>query len=277
MIDILVKQKYKKKNKKLGYVQSSAYRLFRELSCRGVGAYIRTQLQPISNNKILLNWGRRTLPEDSYKYEAILNHPDNIQNASDKLICLEKLNEAGIPALDYTIFKDEAAEMIDNGGAVFCRTKLSSNSGKGIVIATTKEELVPALLYTEYFPHNKEYRYHVFNGEVILVQEKRKMGEEKLKEKGIDCPNKLIKNHNKGYVLARKDVTIHSEIVDYAIQSLKELLLDFGALDILVEESDDNELISFAICEVNTAPALVNSTIKDYADAIEKYIGEINE
>jgi glutathione synthase/RimK-type ligase-like ATP-grasp enzyme len=277
MIDILVKQKYNKKNKKLGYVRSSAYRLFKELSDRGIGTYIRTQLQPISNNKILLNWGRRTLPEDSYKYEAILNHPDNIQNASNKLICLEKLTEAGIPALDYTIFKDEAAEMIDNGGVVFCRTKLSSNSGKGIIIATTKEELVPALLYTEYFPHNKEYRYHVFNGEVILVQEKRRMREGKLKENGIDCPNKLIKNHGKGYVLARKNVTIHSKIVDYAIRSLKALSLDFGALDILVEESDDNELISFAICEVNTTPSLVNNTIKDYADAIEKYIGEMNE
>ena len=56
---------------------------------------------------------------------------------------------------------------------IFARTLTNSTGGKGIVEFEWPNASPPAApLYTAYIPKKAEYRVHVFNGEVIDIQQK---------------------------------------------------------------------------------------------------------
>jgi len=86
---------------------------------------------------------------------------------------------------------------------LFARQLINSTNGRGIVEFESSDERYPqAPLYTEYIPKKAEYRFHVFNGQVIDIQQKKK-------KKGFDETQRdsRVRNLHNGYVYCRDGVS----------------------------------------------------------------------
>jgi hypothetical protein len=233
----------------------SAKKLARALSVLRVGHYYNAK-----RSDTIVNWGNSHPPHFRWM-EQDLNNPKAIALACDKLNTFITLEHLGFHHLPEWYQKQWSAEKcINDGKTVYCRTKTNSHSGKGIVIANTLDELVPAPLYTVKTSHKDEYRVHIFKGEVLDVQKKKK-------RLGFSGTSSGIRNHTNGWVYARSDVAIPDMLCPIAIQAVNLLGLDFGAVDIGHRLRDNK----FFVFEVNTAPGLEGSTLDKYAKAIYNY------
>jgi hypothetical protein len=220
---------------------------------------------------IIINWGN-SRPSESVPYaEKDLNKHSAIALACNKLDTFNKLYEHEYPYLpQYCLSRYQASTMLyhaTNGGersgkeSIYCRTDLTGHSGRGIVIAKTTLDLVVAPLYTLGTKHKYEYRVHVFRETVIDVQQKKRRSNWTGGDTGI-------RNHSNGYIYARADIDYPVEIEQAAIQAVKLLGLDFGAVDIGYRERD-NKVFLF---EVNTAPGLTGTTLDKYVQAFRNYL-----
>ena len=212
---------------------------------------------------IIINWGN-SRPSSILSAPHDLNKHSAIAIACDKLKTFQALVEQDyLP--DWTISKAIANLWIEEGHKVYCRTTLTGHSGRGIIISSSADELVDAPLYTKATKHKYEFRVHVFKGEVIDVQQKKK-------RLGFDSPSTGIRNHSNGYIYARADIDIPSNILSASVDAVNHLGLDFGAVDIGYRERDDRCFVF----EVNTAPGLTGTTLEKYTQAFNKYLGECN-
>lgn len=203
-------------------------------------------------------WGAGVKPS-----KRILNHWSVLPGAINKLKTFKLFKEAGdVPSVEWTASMETAANWIKQGHTVLCRQKLTSREGDGIVIAKKVVELVGAPLYTKFVRKDKEYRVHVFKGEVIDYTQK-KLRKDADKIQGRD---KYIRNTANGWVFCRQGVEINDATKDAAKRAIAAVGLDFGAVDLAT--TWDGGVIVF---EVNTAPGIEGTTIKRYAEAIEKW------
>lgn len=226
-----------------------------------------------SATKTVINWGSSDLPPEVMKCK-VLNPPAKVALASNKRTFFNKLEEVNeeirngahgdlaqpvsIPA--HTTDKQVAGNWIATGSTVVCRTKLTGNSGDGIVIAETAEELVDAPLYTAYIPKKFEYRVHVVNGEVLHVQRKAR---------NTDIPddqiNWKVRNHANGFIFAiNEDHVPNPDVLQQGLNAVNALGLDFGAVDIIWNEKRKKAYV----LEVNTACGLEGTTLEKYAEAL---------
>ena len=150
---------------------------------------------------LIINWGNSILPRwaTPHALQGMLNTPQNVQVASDKVSTFRRL-ETNIP--EWTVNINTAREWLNTPrfgrklNAVVCRTLTRANSGRGIVLATTPEAVVPAPLYTRYTPKTAEYRLHVSaRFGVIDVAEKRKRNGFEENEQS----NQYIRSWNNGW------------------------------------------------------------------------------
>lgn len=231
------------------------------------GAIIKKETTPLVGSKLLLNWGKSNI-RFNLSGATVLNKPEAVKNASNKLSALNIMKQAGVSVCDFTTDINVAKSWItEDNRIVLCRTLLKSNSGKGIVLAKTVEELVPAPLYTKYVRKSSEYRLHVFNGEVIdFVEKKKRQGYNELTP-GF---NKYVRSYENGWVMTRQDVCVSDVIKQQSVQAVACLGLDFGAVDVVVSSYDGTAYV----LEVNTAPGLQGSTIESYKSAIKRWYNE---
>lgn len=220
-----------------------------------------------AHHHLVVNWGHGSCPywgnKVSPKDKHLLNHWEAVHDAVNKLRTFKKLKAAGVPTPAWTTSKEEARKWVEQGNVVFCRTKLSSMEGRGIVVATSVQQLVNAPLYTRLFQKDKEYRVHIFKGEVIdYVQKKLKHGALEIKGR-----NKYIRNTANGWIFAREGVELPAKCASVARDAVSAVELDFGAVDLAV-----NELGKVVVFEINTAPGIEGTTIKRYTDAITSYM-----
>jgi glutathione synthase/RimK-type ligase-like ATP-grasp enzyme len=181
-----------------------------------------------------------------------------IREGTDKLTQMERFKDARVATPDFT--SDHATALAWFPNAVVCRTILKGSEGRGIVVADAPERLVPAPLYTKYFKKKREYRVHVFNGQVIDVQEKRK-------RKEVEGGDHRIRNLANGYVFCREAVVEPTGLRDLAVRATAALGYSLGAVDIAFNEHH-NQLVVF---EVNAAPGMQGSTLENYANAIVEW------
>lgn len=207
-----------------------------------------------ARRNLVINWGSSTFPVD--KYPQYVNHPDAIKKASNKLLSLNAFWEAEISSPKFSEDKNDALIWLANDRKVVCRTVLNGHSGAGIVLASSKEELVDAPLYTEYIPKQEEFRVHVMKGEAFFVQRKAR---------NLDVPdenvNWQVRNHDNGFIFAHKDVEIEEEAKELAVNAVNALGLDFGAVDLIQNRK------GFYVLEVNTACGLEGTTLEKYVEA----------
>lgn len=213
----------------------------------------------------MINWGsQKHHPLVDADNAITVNHPNAIRNASNKLVCLQNLQGVvDIPV--FTTNRVEAVSWLSQGIPVVCRTVLNGHSGEGIVIAESEEQVVDAPLYCQYFKKTNEYRVHVFNGDVIFVQQKKRRI-----ETPDDQVNWKVRNHSNGFIYANQDIKVSEEIQRSCIQAVSSLGLHFGAVDVIEHPKN-----GFKILEINTAPGLTETTASKYCEAIKKFLEEI--
>ena len=215
---------------------------------------------------MVVNWGSSLIPTWKNDNNLILNSPVNILKAVNKISTFTILKENGVPTPMWTTDFDEAKDMLAEGKTVVCRETVTGTCGVGITIVSPedfdRDGLPMVKLYTEFIPKAREYRVHVFCGEVIFLQQKKRRRVEG------DSPDGKIKNSSNWWVFCHGDVTEPTcgveKLYAESIKAISSLGLDFGAVDIMVKR--DNVYI----LEVNTACGLEGTTIEKYEQAIIK-------
>jgi glutathione synthase/RimK-type ligase-like ATP-grasp enzyme len=231
---------------------------------RTLGVLRVSQSYNARRKDVIVNWGSSTPPHFRWM-EQDLNKPQAIALASNKLKTFSHLSLEGFEDIpQWTCHRDDAEEWINQGNTIYCRTKTMGHSGHGIVIASNRNELVNAPLYTVKTKHKHEYRVHVFKDKVLDVQMKRK--------RNGSLGGSGIRNHSNGWVYARAEIVPSEELLSSSIEAVKLLGLDFGAVDIGHRLIDNK----FFVFEVNTAPGLEGTTLDKYSKAIYNYYRTIN-
>lgn len=208
---------------------------------------------------IIINWGKSGYQENVTD-GIILNKPNATRLAGDKIRTFEALRQHNISIPEFTTDRSIASNWLNEGSIIVARTVLNGHSGRGIVIVEGDEELPHAPLYTKYIKKQHEYRVHVLGDKTYVRQKRRRE----------DCenPNWRIRSHNNGFIFAQNVSYIPEGIEDLSRSAINALGLDFGAVDIIFNESQNR----CYVLEVNTAPGLEGSTSEYYADYfINKY------
>jgi glutathione synthase/RimK-type ligase-like ATP-grasp enzyme len=202
---------------------------------------------------VVLNWGASSPSRKCVNY---INKPEAVALASNKLRAFRTMLEANVNVVPFTTHKFDVERWLDEGTKVVARKLLSSHSGRGIVVIKTKEDFVPAPLYTKYIKKDDEFRVHVFKEKVIDYVCKRK-------RTGVEA-DPYIRSHNNGWVFCRDAITLSEGVKNEAVAAVKALGLDFGAVDVVFRNG------RAFVLEVNTAPGLEGTTLQRYADAFRR-------
>lgn len=166
--------------------------------------------------------------------------------------------EMEIPALEFTLSKDEAKSWASPKQPVVCRTLTHASEGKGIIVAETPEQIVSAPVFTKYKKKKKEFRVHVFKDHVVHVLEKRR------KTNFEGTTDAKIRNTANGYVFCSDGVVEPVGLRDLALAASKVTKSDFKGVDIGYNEKKD-ELF---VIEVNSAPGIEGSNVDRYVNTI---------
>jgi len=142
---------------------------------------------------------------------------------------------------------------------LFARTLINSTNGRGIVeFGGDSGEYPRAPLYTEYIPKKAEYRFHVFNGQVIDIQQKKK-------KRGFeDARDTRIRNLHNGYIYCRDGIVAPDGAATLAINAVNACGYQYGAVDLIYNEKQNKCFI----LEVNSRPGLMGTTVEKYAEAL---------
>ena len=216
-----------------------------------------------SRAKTIINWGGSTVPE-AVAACNLLNTPERVTVAIDKLASFTAFRAAGVPHPEFTTELSQAQRWLEGGDAVFARTMLRASSGRGIEIMMPDHREtwnVRAPLYSKYTKKRDEYRVHVVRGQVIDVQRKG-LREEFQGREGV---NHMVRNLANGFVFVRNDGReVPAVVTEAGVAAVNSLGLDFGAVDVVYNH---NARRAYVI-EVNCAPGLVGTTIENYSRAL---------
>lgn len=216
---------------------------------------------------LVINWGCSTEPHWDFVPTVDLNTPWSIALAANKLDTFQVLrdysssNNCSITTPRWTTDQNEAQNWLNNGSIIVVRNILNGHSGQGIEIIQ-EGELQKAPLYVEYKKKRNEYRVHVFKGEVIDTQQKKKRNTD---ERPVTF-NTFVRNHDNGWVYCRDGIDSDVFRDALAILAVQALGLDFGAVDIIYNEHENQNYV----LEVNTAPGLEGSTLEKYVEALTR-------
>lgn len=244
----------------------------------------KSRFQPTAN-KVILNWGNTTAEVNRSGTSTWINPPEAVANAIDKIKCLRQLRAANVPCVDMVHESEYAAEWLTAGDAVVARTKVSGSGGEGIFIIEGNTELSwddnykrlrqfmreqreqtgdRVQFFTKYFKAKDEYRVHVFDNNVIDIQQKRKRSD-------AEEVNFMVRNHDNGFVFCRENVELPAGCAEIAVNAVNALGLDFGAVDLRYNAKQKR----CAVLEVNTAPGLEGTTLEIYVNAVRELIEQI--
>ena len=213
---------------------------------------------------LIINWGSSVYPNWHRPLQTnYVNDPSAVLKASDKRQALYRFTINSVACPKFFTTKEDLihyTDGLDTFPRVYCRQIVSGQSGRGIVIAESPNELVSAPLYTLGFNTRKEWRIHVFQGQVIDFAKKACRDGER--------PSGLIRNYASGWIFRRDGVEPTDAMKELACKAVACLGLDFGAVDI----AEDREG-TLCVFEVNTACGIGGeSTLQSYANAFRRLL-----
>lgn len=213
----------------------------------------------------IINWGNSAFYRDLTYETELLNHPDAVAKAVNKLEAFKALDgHVSIPKWTESLVG--ALEWLVEGQSVVSRLKLTGHSGEGIVITVpgdpNQEPLGEAPLYTQYVRKRQEYRLHVFRDKVFFTQRKARN-----KDVPDENVNWKVRNHANGFIFAHQGVECGPDAEQYAIDAVRVLGLDFGAVDIIKGVDD-----KWYVLEVNTAIGIEGTTLEKYVEIFKEYV-----
>ena len=219
--------------------------------------------------RLFINWGNRFAVPNNVR---VLNDPRAVAVAANKLSAWNAIGvaTAGIPIPQYTT-EQRVAQDWTARSKVLARSTATGSGGDGITVVDRGGTVPRAMFYVRYIPKSAEYRFHVVNNEVIFRQQKRmKNGTNPTREQ------RLIRNHDNGWVFAENNVTFASTAVErrleeVALNAVTRLQLDFAAVDLIVERETNNVFF----LEANCRPGLESTRlIAAYTAAFETIADE---
>jgi glutathione synthase/RimK-type ligase-like ATP-grasp enzyme len=225
---------------------------------------VRKEGKNVHVSGAIINWGNSAFYRDMTYETELLNHPDAVAKAVNKLEAFKAL-DGHVSVPKWSESYDEAFKWFTDHIVVVCRTKLTGHSGEGIVIEDdTKPPVLftAAPLYTQYVRKRGEYRLHVFRDKVFFTQRKARN-----KDVPDEEVNWKIRNHANGFIFAHIDVDVEPQAQQYAIDAVRVLGLDFGAVDII--KGVDNK---WYVLEVNTACGLEGTTLEKYVEVFKEFV-----
>lgn len=211
-----------------------------------------------------INWGLTTwgydvkaLPKD------MLNR--SIQAAVSKVKTFECLAAAKLPVPRYAKTLEELRKMLPASRAIIARRD-GLSGGKGMELVQGLGEVSTLILrpdfYVERLSCHREFRVHVFLGQVIHKQAK-------FIPKGFDG---IAKNWENGCYFTSEGLERFAteaqlrDLEQLSVRSVEALGLQFGAVDILLTRK-----LQPYVLEVNTAPGLrSDATYNAYTEAVKK-------
>jgi len=199
----------------------------------------------------IINWGSAKVPR--WDTSRILNKPENIANAVNKIKTFELLDAAGVRSVPHTTDPDIACTW----ERIVERHRVTGRSGAGIRLSTP-ETIMPARLYTQFLEPTEEYRVHVFRGEVVDYSKKFKRTPEGIVFVSSECP----KNRATGWEYMRDVTGMREGVVLRAKAAVEALGLDFGVVDIIRHNNKSYVL------EVNTACGLSSRGLQAYTNKL---------
>lgn len=212
---------------------------------------------PVTNHvfgepKRVLRWGSN-FPFDGKQ----INKLDAVERASNKIWCRRKLKSAGLPVPTET----------ETDFPVIGRP-YKHHSGHGFYICKNPNDVLRAkwkgaTYFSKVYPKQNEYRVHVAGNKCLLVSIKE--GNKKRMIWNKRKNNFKFRHMHRHEWLENPHLM---NIVRASKKAVKELGLDFGAVDILADAGRGYP--SFVICEVNTAPALSPLAISKYVKYFKK-------
>lgn len=229
---------------------------------------IKGSMEPPSDREdVLIRWGSsRKVPLKPVKS---INKRIAVERASDKFLSLSIMRDAHVP-VPQVFVGDEALNVV---GSVLLGRRVNHTQGKDIVFCLQREDVRRALalpddlrprFFTKYISTAREFRVHVFDGQVIKVSEKV------LTDPGaFQIP--WVRNFENGYTFRtpRDIVTnIATGMNNAAISAVQALGLDFGAADVIL--SDDG---FWYVLEVNTGPSLGDNSLEVYVNKFAEILG----
>lgn len=211
-------------------------------------------------NNLVINWGSSNLPQAVLDSGVVLNPPEKVVNASNKLSFFRMMAEH--PEINTPRFSNNLEEAIGWERTIVARQKLTGHSGEGIVLFEPHEEGVKAPLYVEYVPKKEEYRVHVIGGKAVSVQRKAKRN-----DVNNDDVNWRVRNHKNGFIFARNEERdIPEGVENQAVLACNAVGLDFGAVDVIWNKHRN----TVYVLEVNCAPGLEGTTLEEYTKEINQ-------
>lgn len=197
--------------------------------------------------RVVVNWGNST--PLSYNGEVeVLNSPNAIAKASNKLHALTALRDAGVRVPEFTTTAPTRSMWL-------ARTVLAGSCGDGIVVMRDGAPVTNAPLYTKYVKKREEIRVHVAFGQAIFLQYKKRESDV---EQNAD--QKLIRNRDNGWVFCPRPLDqAPAGSLETAVNAVAALGLHFGAVDIVIGKDDQ---LAYVL-EVNTAPGIESPTLAE--------------
>jgi glutathione synthase/RimK-type ligase-like ATP-grasp enzyme len=209
---------------------------------------------------IIINWGRAGAVRG---IEPTLNSYAAINRTGNKRLCFKDLDKGDVSIPSYTTDISVARDWLEQGATVVERHSLRGHSGQGIKLKRDSDVLEDCPLYVKYVPKQSEYRVHVFGNTIIDVRQKRRR--RCVPDSDV---NWQIRNERGGFVYAMQNVNPHQMVLDESLKAIKATGLDFGAVDVIWNESQQKAYV----LEVNTACGLEGTTINNYVDAVLAYL-----
>lgn len=204
------------------------------------------------------------------------SHPDDLvihwgSRNKNKLQQYETFKDEEFPHAEFTTDIEVAKSYFANGSKrVLCRTLLNASCGRGIVVAESPEQLVPAPMYVKYVPKRREFRVHYIHATGgAYVTEKKKMAVNRRPDNFIQ----YIRNHDNGWVFCR-NTEVPDEYKEILSNIAKKCCLVFG-LDFCAADVGFDKNGNPCLYEVNTQPGLDNETALWYATQIREWHDEI--
>lgn len=210
---------------------------------------------------VIINWGASDCPV--YGRGMVLNQSIHISDATNKLNFFMTATAHGRGGLIPQYWND-SNDIPDDAFPVVCRTVLNGHSGRGIVVANNREQLVNAPLYTKYIKKQDEYRVHVGrrpNGEAYVFSLQRKA-----RRTDVENPNWQVRNHQNGFVYIRDGINPPACVEYSAISVFNNFNLAFGAVDVIYNRLQDRAYV----LEINTAPGCEGETVEHYRRYFEE-------
>lgn len=218
-------------------------------------------ISPAPKGCLVLNWGVSTRPIWDDASIIWFNRPWNIGVSANKIRMMDAFLSADVPSLTVVEKEEVHPDTI-----LVARHLLSSHSGLGIEIAKASK-IGDAPLYTLLEDFKVEQRIFIVNNKIVDIVQKKKMGEVRLTEMGLEKADPYVKSHRNGWVFARNDIEETPAMAkEIAIAAMIAVGLDFGCVDLAWSNPNKCKVI-----ETNSAPGLQNTiTIERFANAIRE-------